>query len=144
VTTLELGNPPLLTVKVGSSSPPTPKLTSTPLEPVARPVLLWVGMSDPVLASMRDRLPSATRALLNCCDEGFKHTFPTADGSFEVRRIRYGNKALGYGIIVAQWQTIATKSTIPDYMNDKLSMARLILQRLGLVPRVHLIDRAPA
>ena len=67
----------------------------------------------------------------------------TRIGTLEIRRIRYGTKALGYGIIVAQWQTIAAKSTIPDYMNDKLSMARLILQRLGLVPRVHLIDRVP-
>jgi hypothetical protein len=80
--------------------------------------------------------------LLHHCDQGFKRSFTVGDTTFEVRRIRYARKPLGYGIIVAEWQTIASKTSIPDYMAPRLEAARRILQQLGLVPRVHLTDKA--
>jgi hypothetical protein len=134
----------MVTLGLGNPVPARQKLTAPAADPVARRVILWVGVSDPVLRGMRDRLPGPTKDLLHCCDQGFKHWFRVRGISFEMKRIRYDGKPLGYGIVVAEWQTIAPttqKMTIPEEMQGKLNASRLILQNLGLVPRSHLTDR---
>lgn len=134
---------------------PTPNQRSagapvTPAGPhaiVPRRVIVWVGVPDAVVAGMRERLPGFTFGLLGDCDQGLKRTFTINGSSVVFRRIRYDRRTpLGYGIIVAEWETIAPlsqKMTIPDGLNTKLSEARSFVIGLGLLARTHLIDRRP-
>lgn len=133
MTSLELGNPP---IRRGSSVVPD-------ADPVARPVVLWVGITDQTLVDIRSDLPEAAKALLRCCDQGFKHILPLGNGeSLEFKRIRYAGRPIGYGIVISTWMTIKPNNEIPaDFMKDEKLRALRILRSHGLSASSTLTDR---
>ena len=132
MTLLELGNPD------------SKRLTAPATDPVARQVILWVGISDPVLAPLRDRLPKATQRMLECADVGIPHCVRIGNGPHvALKRIRYGRVPLGYGVEIARWMTIAQKCVRPDSeeMDARVNYVRAILRALGITHITHLTDR---
>jgi hypothetical protein len=100
-------------------------------------------MSDVVLAPMRDRLPANTRKMLECADSGIPHHVRMGSGPLlALKRIRYNHVALGYGMVISQWMTIAPKCVRPpEYMRAEIAYARKTQELLGLVPQTHQTDR---
>jgi hypothetical protein len=132
LTLLELGHPEAK----GRAAPAA--------DPVARPVILWVGIADPDLAPVRGQLPATTQRILECADAGVPHCVRVGGGPHvALKRIRYTRTALGYGIEIARWMTIAPKGVRPDdeEMDARVGYARRILKALGIACHTYLTDR---
>jgi len=114
-------------------------------EPVARQVLLWVGVTDVALREMRRRLPEQTITVLHNADAGTPTAIRMRDRydipPVVVSRIRYDGVALGYGVLLGEWMTIANKSRIPGHYIRDIEYASSVLRALKLFPVAHLTDR---
>lgn len=131
----------MVTLQLEQPAPSPPK----PETPIARKVVLWVGVSDSVLAAVRDNLPKRTRAMLDSAEMGFPPLVRiNGDSPIPVRRIRYDKVPLGYGILIAEWMTIATKVSIAEHMSGNIAKAMTVLRVMGLMPRMHLTDQQPS
>lgn len=133
MTSLGLGNPPI----------PQEKPIAPDADPVPRAVVLWVGVTDPVLANFRDRLPSTTLRMLECADLRIPHCLGAFQGNpMRLQRILYNGRGIGYGVLISEWMTILPKAKLPTDYSRALAAAYNVLEPLGLNPLRHLTDRA--
>ena len=131
----------MVTLQLGQPAPAASKSNNL----IARKVVLWVGVSDSVLAPVRENLPKRTRGMLDSAEMGFPPLVRiNGDSPIPVRRIRYDKAPLGYGVLIAEWMTIATKVSIPAHMSGNIAKATTLLRVMGLIPRMHLTDQRPS
>jgi hypothetical protein len=105
-------------------------------DPVARRVVVWVGVTVDVMAG---KLPIQTRKMLECVRFGIPHCVGSCDvGPLHLKRINDGSRVLGYGIVVAEWETIKVRAYIPPHLSPQIANAHRALQKFSLAPKTQL------